>query len=99
MTRADARRIGLAALELGAGRRRVEDSVDPAVGLEVDVRVGARVEIGDPLATIHARDDDGAVRARERLDEAILIEDEAPHPGATDAGATPLVLERIAGEA
>jgi pyrimidine-nucleoside phosphorylase len=99
VTRADARRIGLAALELGAGRRRVEDSVDPAVGLEVDVRVGARVEIGDPLATIHARDDDGAVRARERLDEAILIEDEAPHPGATDAGATPLVLERIAGEA
>ena len=94
MARVDARRIGLAALELGDETSiLLLDTVDPAVGLEVDVRVGARVEIGDPLAIIHARDEEGAKRARERLDEAILIEDEA-----TDAGATPLVLERIAGE-
>jgi pyrimidine-nucleoside phosphorylase len=89
--RADARQIGLAALELGAGRRRVDDSVDPAVGLEVEVRVGARVEVGDPLVTIHARDEAGALHARTRLDEAIVIGDEAPDDGAPG----PLILERI----
>jgi pyrimidine-nucleoside phosphorylase len=43
------------ALELGAGRKRAEDKIDHAVGIELHVRVGERVRKGDRLATLHNR--------------------------------------------
>lgn len=92
VARADARRVGLAALELGAGRRRVEDSVDLAVGFVIETRVGARVEIGEPLVAIHARDETAARRAAKRLDEAIQVTQAAPD----EPGTSRLILERIA---
>ncbi len=45
-----AREIGVAALVLGAGRRRVEDAIDPAAGIELTAHLGDRVEAGQPLA-------------------------------------------------
>ena len=51
----DALAVGLASLDLGAGRHRKEDKVDPAAGLEIEAPVGARVKAGDPLVTVHAR--------------------------------------------
>lgn len=52
----DAMSLGLAAMDLGAGRRAKEDAIDPAVGLELLAPVGSRVESGAPLVRIHARD-------------------------------------------
>lgn len=49
----DAQALGLSALGLGAGRRRKEDNIDHAVGIEVGVRVGDRVEAGQVLARLH----------------------------------------------
>ena len=43
------------ALELGAGRKRAEDPIDHAVGIEIHARVGDRVRKGDRLATLHNR--------------------------------------------
>ncbi len=51
-----ARDIGVAALWLGAGRRQADDEVDPAVGIELEVRVGDKVSAGDLLATLHHND-------------------------------------------
>jgi pyrimidine-nucleoside phosphorylase/thymidine phosphorylase len=48
----DAEALGLAAVALGAGRARVDDRVDPAVGLIVHRRIGDRVERGEPLCTV-----------------------------------------------
>ena len=45
----DALEVGLASLELGAGRIRKEDKVDPAAGLIIEAAVGARVRVGDRL--------------------------------------------------
>lgn len=50
------RDIGLAVVELGGGRRRADDVVNPAVGLTDLVDLGVKVETGDPLAVIHADD-------------------------------------------
>jgi pyrimidine-nucleoside phosphorylase len=50
----NAREIGLAAVELGAGRARKDDLIDHAVGLVVHHKVGDRVRRGEPLLTIHA---------------------------------------------
>jgi len=85
-----ARAVGLAAVELGAGRRRVDDDVDPAVGFELHVVPGERVEAGQRTVTIHARTEQGADLAAARLAEAIVIgpSDTAPAP-------VPLVLDRI----
>jgi pyrimidine-nucleoside phosphorylase len=51
----DALEIGLSCLELGAGRVRKEDRVDPAAGIVIQAPVGARVVAGDALAVVHAR--------------------------------------------
>jgi pyrimidine-nucleoside phosphorylase len=47
--------LGDAAMRLGAGRAAREDAVDHAVGIVVNAKAGARVERGQPLATVHAR--------------------------------------------
>lgn len=74
----DARVVGLACIELGGGRRRADAKVDPAVGLQMHVSPGDRVSCGDPLVTIHAREDAGVAAATRRLAEAVRIVEEAP---------------------
>lgn len=61
----DAEAIGKASLALGAGRRRKEDSIDPAVGIVLAKKVGDRVQKGDVLFTLYAND---PVRAEEAQD-------------------------------
>jgi len=50
----DAAKIGRVALELGAGRRAVTDSIDPAAGIDRLVARGEAVSKGDRLMTLHA---------------------------------------------
>lgn len=61
----DARLIGLAALELGAGRHKKGEKIDHAVGLIVHHKVGEFVKSGEPLCTIHGRTHDAVHRAEE----------------------------------
>ena len=74
---ADARDIAEAALQLGAGRLRKGDPVDPAVGVVVLARVGDRLAPGAPLAEVHARTAAAAEAAEARLREAFRISPEA----------------------
>lgn len=71
--------VGVAALVLGAGRRRKEDTVDPAVGVEMAVRVGDDVAEGEPLAYLH-HNDRGVDEARRRLQDAFRFDDGAEAP-------------------
>ena len=48
--------VGRASVALGAGRDRVEDAVDPAVGIMVRAAVGDEVRAGDPVLELHYRD-------------------------------------------
>ncbi len=63
----DALAVGLACLELGAGRIRKEDKVDHAAGLVIEAPVGAHVRTGDPLAVIHARSEELVLKVMPRL--------------------------------
>jgi pyrimidine-nucleoside phosphorylase len=56
--------IGQAAMRLGAGRERKDDTIDPAVGIVLCATVGDRVERGAPLFTIHARTEAAAEGVR-----------------------------------
>jgi len=56
LSRVHARLIGEAAVALGAGRTRIGDPVDHAVGLIIHHKVGEQVERGESLVTIYAND-------------------------------------------
>jgi pyrimidine-nucleoside phosphorylase len=70
--------VGLAALHLGAGRRRKEDTIDHAVGVVCLAKRGDRVEAGQPLAEVHARDEPSTARAVEELGSCYRIGDGEP---------------------
>ncbi len=85
----DAEAIGLAAVALGAGRARVEDAVDPAVGIVVAKKLGDRVERGEPLCTVHAGD---RSEPRERIAARVAA---AYRIGVAAPAGRPLILERL----
>ncbi len=74
----DTRKIGLAVVELGGGRRRSSDDVDHSVGLSEIVQIGDEVETGQPLALVHATSDADTGRAAASLRGAIEIGEEPP---------------------
>lgn len=77
--RVDVRKLGLAVLELGGGRRLVTDKIDPWVGLVAMKRVGQAVASGEPVAVVHANDPELAARAVQLVSEAYEV---GPTPGA-----------------
>jgi pyrimidine-nucleoside phosphorylase len=81
--------VGELAAVLGAGRSRQADEIDPAVGIELRVEVGDRVEVGAVLAVVHARDEPAAQHACERLGRLINL--------GGDPTAPATVLRRIGG--
>jgi thymidine phosphorylase len=90
VTAIDAREVGLAVVELGGGRARASDAIDPAVGLTELAGIGAEASASAPLARVHASDEARAEAAMARLRAAYVIGD-APPPKA------PEVWERVAG--
>jgi pyrimidine-nucleoside phosphorylase len=86
LARVDAEALGRATVPLGAGRVRKGDPIDPAVGIEFLPKVGDRIEAGESVAVIHARDEDAAQVAKERILGAITLAD---HP----VEAPPLIHE------
>mgnify|MGYP001821485090 FL=1 len=88
VTRADAHEIGVGTVELGAGRSRMEDGVDPAVGVELFARRGASLQRGEPISEVHARTEDAAQGMIVRLQAAYEFGEEQPED-------LPLVLRRV----
>ena len=71
----DALEIGLSGIELGAGRIRKEDHIDPAAGFVIEAPVGSRVRRGDPLVTVHARSRELVDRVAARIRNAWRVVD------------------------
>jgi len=65
--------LGRIAATLGAGRIKKGDPIDHAVGLEFRPKIGDRLEAGEPVATVHARDESAAEAASERVRRAVTI--------------------------
>lgn len=59
----DSYEIGMSGVELGAGRLKKEDPIDPTAGIDLSVKLGTRVVSGDILATLHTSSGN-----REKLD-------------------------------
>jgi pyrimidine-nucleoside phosphorylase len=73
VARVEPRRIGFGVIELGGGRARKEDSVDPSVGFVITARPGDKVQAGEPIASVFARDRAGIEHGLKVLSEAITF--------------------------
>ena len=67
----DTEAVGHTAGALGAGRRRKDDTIDPAVGLELISKLGHQFDQDDLLARIYARSEGDAEAAERRLRQAL----------------------------
>lgn len=76
----DAEAIGRTSADLGAGRRRKGDPVDPAVGIVFRPKVGDRVADHQELGAVHARTEDAATEAVRRVLGAVTWSDEPVPP-------------------
>ena len=86
----DARAVGVAVVELGGGRVKAGDGIDPAVGFDRLAGIGAAIDRHTPIGRVHAADEATASRAVERLRAAYRI-------GAVRPAAGPVVIDRVLG--
>ena len=87
VTAIDALAVGRAAQLSGAGRRTVDDAVDPVAGVLLRHRVGDQVEKQEIVASVFARDTTRRAQAHAILSEAFTFGETPPQP-------TPLLLAR-----
>ncbi|MEZ9913517.1 thymidine phosphorylase [Vibrio breoganii] len=92
ITSMDTRAIGMAVVGMGGGRRVATDSIDYAVGFDQFARLGDAVDANQPLAVIHARNEQQWQEAANALKAAIHIGDKSQYQ------ATPNVYAKIRAE-
>jgi thymidine phosphorylase len=73
VSRVEPRLIGRAIIELGGGRRTLEDVIDPSVGFVITVKPGDKVSEGEPIGSVFARDKAGVDAAFRALSQAVTI--------------------------
>ncbi len=88
LTRLDAELLGRASVALGAGRDRVEDVVDPGVGIVVKARPGDALAVGDAVLELHYRD-------VARRDAAIPLATRAMTVGDAPPDRRPLIVGEV----
>ena len=85
----DTRKLGLAVVALGGGRKHPADAIHPAVGLAEVRAIGETVAPDVPFAVVHAATADEAAAAADALRSAVAVVDEAKAPG------PPRIVERV----
>ncbi|MFN8651686.1 MAG: thymidine phosphorylase [Gemmatimonadales bacterium] len=81
------RPLGEAVVAMGGGRRQLGDAIDHSVGFVVSGKTGAKVQKGEPIASVFARDEAGARLGLAALAEAITYGEPPVH--------LPLISHRV----
>ena len=84
----DARSLGIAIIELGGGRTRPDDDIDPRVGFSNVLDIGDKVEKNRPFAVVHAASEADVERAVDRLRAAVTLA-----KGEKGSGSSPILEE------
>jgi pyrimidine-nucleoside phosphorylase len=88
VTAIDAEYIGQASSMIGAGRDTKEDTIDPAVGVILEVKVGNKVDAGGVLCRLYYTDE-------ERVDDAAQLVEDAFRISGQQAEDRELILEVV----
>jgi pyrimidine-nucleoside phosphorylase/thymidine phosphorylase len=70
--------IGMASAKIGAGRNTKEDTIDPAVGVILEVKVGQKVEAGAVLCRLYYTRDENVEEAADQIEDAFRISAQPP---------------------
>ncbi|PYT14772.1 MAG: thymidine phosphorylase [Acidobacteria bacterium] len=84
----DAEYIGQASAMIGAGRDTKEDTIDPAVGVILEVKIGQKVDAGGVLCRLY-------YTREERVEEAAQLVEDAFRISATPPEERELILEVV----
>jgi pyrimidine-nucleoside phosphorylase len=84
----DAELIGRASVMLGGGRDKVDDAIDPSVGIIIEATVGDAVGAGDAILRIQYRD-------ASRLRAALPLLNAAVHVGEQAVSKAPLIIDEV----
>lgn len=82
-----AQEIGIACMMLGGGRETKESTIDPAVGIILNKKIGDGVKKGDVLAYIHANDREKAITAAAKIKAAYQM--------STEEVARPVMIKQL----
>ena len=74
----DAEYIGVASAMIGAGRDTKDDSIDPAVGVILEVKVGQKVEAGGVLCRLYYTGEERVEDASQQIEDAFRISAQPP---------------------
>ena len=74
----DAEDIGVASNMIGAGRGKKEDTIDPAVGIILEVKVGEKVDAGSVLCRLYYTKEDKVEEAADMVEDAFRISAQKP---------------------
>ena len=88
VSKVDAEYIGLASSMIGAGRDTKDDTIDPAVGVILEVKVGQKVDAGAVLCRLYYTSD-------ERLEDAAQLIEDAFHISSQPPDERELILEVV----
>lgn len=88
LDRVDTMGLGFAGIELGAGRRKISDTIDYSSGMYIHARIGDTLKPGDDILTIHSNDEDALHEVVAKGDSYFSISEKIPD-------IPPLILEKI----
>jgi thymidine phosphorylase len=78
VSRINAQDIGVSSNMIGAGRDRKEDSIDPAVGIILEVKMGEKVDAGSVLCRLYYTKEDRVDEAAEMVEDAFHVSSQKP---------------------
>jgi len=88
ITELNALDVGLASVNLGAGRETKASIIDYGAGILLQKKIGDHVKMGEPLAILYSNEQSSFIKAKELLNLAYQINDTAPQN-------KPLILNTI----
>lgn len=91
LTKMDAYKIGMASLDLGAGRKMKEDKIDPAAGIELKHKMGDKLKKGETLAVGFTNNEKLIETTTAVLKDAFLINEES-------SNTLPMITHRVDSE-
>ena len=70
--------VGMASLELGAGRKKLGDKIDPKAGIVFKIKIGDKLKKGDDIAELHSDNKLKNDLAARMLSDAITFSNKRP---------------------